>query len=280
MFTGLLIGIALGVPPSPEAVGPGISDSHKDALARFGAAVWNLKRDRLLTAVKQLEEAAKKDPDATAPLRELVRVYALIGREPEAIKIARKVLQKDPNDFDVAHTLAQLLFDAGELKEAVATAKLAAESPIPIGRAEKAVGVYRDLATLCEKAKDPTTAEIAIRKAIELVVEKRKEIIASGAFTPREADTTAAECLERLGKVQIQLQKYDEAAIAFTSAAELYNNKSKANDPSSAARLDWNLVKVLQAKGDYQDAHSHLKSVLKHKPISPEPYLRLAQLLR
>jgi len=280
MFPGLLIGIALGVPPSPEAAGPGISDSHKDALARFGAAVWNLRRDRLLTAVKQLEEAAKKDPDATAPLRELVRVYALMGREPDAIRLAKRILEHDPHDFDVAHSLAQLLFDAGELKEAVAAAKLAAESPIPIGRAEKAVGVYRDLATLCEKAKDPTTAEIAIRKAIELVVERRKEIIASGAFTPREADTTAAECLERLGKILIKLQKYDEAAIAFTSAAELFSDKSKANDPNSAARLNWNLSGVLQAKGDPKAAIECLQSFLKLQPITPEPYTRLARLLR
>lgn len=280
MFPGLLIGLALGAPPSSESVAPYATESHKDALTRFGTAVWNMRRDRLLTATKQLEEAAKKDPDATAPLRELVRLYTLIGREPDAIRLAKRILDKDQHDFDVAHTLAKLLFDAGELKEAVAAAKLAATSPIPIERAEKAVGIYRDLATLCEKAKDPATAEIAIRRAIELVIDKRKEVIASGAFTPREADTAAAECLERLGLILTKLQKYDRAATAFMSAAELYSNKSKANDPTAAARLAWNLSGVLQAKGEPKAALEYLESFLKFRPIATEPYIRLAKLLR
>src|SRR5262245_28447042 len=207
MFAGLLVGAVLGAPPSPEPAPPGWSVAQKDALAGFGSAIWNLRRDRLLTAAKQLEAAARQDPDATAPLRELVRVYSQIGREPEAIRVARRVLEKDPHDVDTAHTLARLLFDAGELKEAVAAARLAADAPIPIERADKAVAVYRDLATLCEKANDPAAAEAALRKAVELVVEKRKDVIAAGAFTPKDADTTAAECLERLGKVQTKRSK-------------------------------------------------------------------------
>jgi tetratricopeptide (TPR) repeat protein len=280
MLHGLLIAIAVAAPPDSEGGVPAATDSHKDALAQFGAAVWNLRRDRLLTAARQLEEAAKKDPASTATLKELIRVYTLIGREPEAIKIAKKILQKDPEDFDVAHTLSRLLYDAGELKEAIAAVKLASECSIPISRAEKAVGVFRDLATLSEKANDPATAEMALRKAIELVVDKRKEVIESDAFTPIEADTAAAECLERLGKVLTKLKKYGEAATAFQSAAKLYGDPLKVNDPNAAASLDWNLTNVLQSKGDYKAALSHLNRVLKNKPISPEPYLRLAQLFR
>src|SRR5262245_60318708 len=150
MLPTLLVAFALA---APAADGPAVgSDAHKDAVARFGAAVWNLRRERLITAARQLEAAAKQDPDATAPLRELVRVYAQIGREPDAIRLARQVLAKDPHDADTAHALARLLFDAGELKEAVAAAKLAAEAPATAARADTAVAVYRDLATICEKA--------------------------------------------------------------------------------------------------------------------------------
>jgi tetratricopeptide (TPR) repeat protein len=280
MFPGLLLGVLMGAPPDPETRLPTVPESHKDALARFGAAVWNLHRDRLVTAARQLEEVMKKDPDATAPLKELIRVYSLIGREPDAIKIAKRILEKDPHDFDVAHSLSRLLFDAGELKEAVAAAKLAAESPIPLSRAETAVGVYRDLATLCEKANDPATAAIALKKAIALVVDKRKEVLASGAFTPSEADTAAAECLERLGKVQTKLKKYDEASTSFTAAARLFKDPLKANDPSAAARLDWNLSGVLQARGDAAEALEHLDRLFKLQPLTPEPYTRLGQLLR
>jgi tetratricopeptide (TPR) repeat protein len=280
MLSGLLLGIVLSAPPAAETSPPTISDAHKDALARFGTAIWNLRRDRLLTTARQLEEAAKKDPDATAPLRELMRVYILIGREPEAIRVARKILSKNPNDFDVAQTLTRLLFEAGDLKQAVAAAKEAAEIPIPLVQAEKSVGVYRDLATLCEKANDHATAETAICKAIELVVDRRKEVLAAGAFTPHEADTAAAECLERLGKILIKQQKHDEAIAAFIQAARLFGDKSKVNDASAAARLNWNLSGVLQAKGEPKAALDYLEIFLKLQPISPEPYARLAKLLR
>src|SRR5438067_1183227 len=137
----------------------------------------------------------------------------------------------------------------------------------------------RDLATLCEKANDPAAAEAALRKAVELVVEKRKDMIAAAAFTPKEADTTAAECLERLGKVLTKRGKFADAAAAFESAAKLYADP-KANDPSAAARLAWNLSGVLQAKGDPAAALKHFETFLKLRPLSPEPYARLAKLLR
>ena len=275
MVTGLLLALAVGAPPTPNPVLP---DAHKDAIARFGVAVWNLRRERLLTAVKQLEAAAKQDPDATAPLRELVRVYSQIGREPDAIRAAREVLKRDPLDVDTAHALATLLFDAGNTKEAIAVAKLAAEATLPADRAETAVALYRDLASLCEKVNDHETAEIALRKAVVWLTEKRKFVIAAGAFTPKEADTTAAECLERLGKVQTKRGNFGDAIDSFTAAANLYSEK--ANDAASAARLEWNLAAVYQAKGEPVTALDHIEKFLKLKPLSPEPYVRYAAILR
>ena len=69
------------------------------------------------------------------------------------------MIEKDPEDYDTAALLARLLFDAGELKEAVAAAKLAAASPAPPEKPAPALRVYRDLATLCEKAGDLAAAE-------------------------------------------------------------------------------------------------------------------------
>ena len=281
MLPGLLISFILAVPPAdpPTLRLPSTSESHKDAVAKFGAAVWNMRRERLLTAARQLEAAAKQDPDATAPLRELVRIYSQIGREPDAIRIAKQVIAKDPQDVDTAHRLARLLFDAGELKEAVAAARIAADAPFAIDRADKAVAVYCDLATLCEKANDPAAAAAALRKAIDMLVARRKLVIAAAAFTPKEADTTAAECLERLGKVLTKQRQFTDAATAFEAAAKLYADP-KVNDRGEAMRLGWNLSGVYQANGDTTNALKHLRAFLKLKPISPEPYARLARLLR
>jgi tetratricopeptide (TPR) repeat protein len=275
MVAGLWVALALAAPASE----PPALEARKDALARFGAAVWNVRRDRLLTAAKQLEAIAKQDPNAAEPRRELVRVYAQLGREPDAIRIARQVLEKDPLDADTAHTLARLLFDVGDLKEAIAAAKVALAIELPIERADKTVAIARDLATLCEKANDPATAAAALGRATEVLVEARKEAIAAGAFTPVEADTLAAECFERLGKARTKLKRYEDAAAAFEAAAKLYQNP-RVNDPSAAARLAWNLSAVYQARGEPALALKHLETFLRLKPTSPEPYARLAKLLQ
>src|SRR5439155_20417517 len=127
MFAGIVL-LALGAPPGleVESLPPRIPEARKDALARFGAGLWQARRDRLLTAIKSLEAAAKEDPDSTAALKELISVYAQIGREPDAIRAARTVLEKEPHDADTAHALARLLSEAGEFGEALSFAQVAA----------------------------------------------------------------------------------------------------------------------------------------------------------
>src|SRR6476646_6653071 len=93
MFSGLLL-VCLGSPPEAP-LPPTALESRKESLARFGAGLWQARRERLLSAIKSLEAAAKQDPDSTAALKELVSVYARIGREPDAIHAARAVLERD-----------------------------------------------------------------------------------------------------------------------------------------------------------------------------------------
>ena len=267
MFAGVIVGVML------SAAGDA-SLSKKEALARYGAAVWQARRDRLLSAAKSLEAAAKLDPAATEPRRELVRMYAQIGREPDAIRVGRLVLEKTPTDADTAHTLAKLLHDAGELKEAAAAAKLAADSPALADRPDKALAVLRDLATLLEATGDPAGAEDALRKAVTRLIESRKALVFSGKFTPKELDAEHASLLERLGKVLAKQTKYEAATEAYRAAFKL------EQDEHAAARLNWHLSGVLAGKGDRPAALAHLEGFIKHGPRSLEPFERLAGLLR
>ena len=58
MLAGLFVAIAICAPLTQPGLVP---DAHKDAVARFGAAMWNLRRDRLLTAAKQLDGTLTTD---------------------------------------------------------------------------------------------------------------------------------------------------------------------------------------------------------------------------
>src|SRR5207244_1954516 len=137
-----------------------------------------------------------------------------------------------------------------------------------------AVRVYRDLATLSEKANDLAAAEAALRKAVELVTEHRADVIAAFAFTPKDADSEAADCLERLGRVLVKRAKFGPAAGAFQAAALLYGDPRRADDTASAARLGWNLSGALEAQGDPAAALKHLEAFLKFQPRAAEPYQR------
>src|SRR6185312_15200155 len=137
-----LLLIALGSPPSLEAVeAPRVPESRTEAASRFGAGLWQARRNRLLSSIQSLEAAAKKDPDSTAALKELIAVYSQIGRERDAIRTARTVLEKDPRDAATAHILARLLVDAGELVEAAKFAQAAADNIDAAKMPEKALTV-------------------------------------------------------------------------------------------------------------------------------------------
>jgi len=275
--TGMIAGMLLlaAADPTPAA---GLA-ARKDALARYGAGVWQARRDRLLTAAKSFEAAAKDDPDSTAALKELVRIYSQLGREPDAVRVARTVLENDPDDADTAHQLARLLFDAGETVEAVAVARTAAANVDATTRPDKALAVYRDLATLLDAANDSKAAELPLRKAVALLTENRKAVLATRAFTPKDLDADAADTFERLGKVLVKAGKADAAVAAFAAAHARYADPLGANDAAAAARLDWNLSAALAAKGNAAAALTHLEAFLKLRPQAVEPYERLASLV-
>jgi tetratricopeptide (TPR) repeat protein len=275
MFVGLL-SLCLAAPPE-EPLQPAASEAHKSALAQFGAGLWQARRERLLTAAKTLEAAAKQDPDSTAALKELISIYARIGREPEAIRAARNVLEKNPTDADTAHKLSRLLADVGEPVEAATFAKVAAEHIDPVEWPEKALAIYRDLAALEDRNGGAVGAARAWRLALDLLVNRRKAVLATAAWTPRELDADTADAYERLGKSLVKAGVAGEAAAAFEAAHKLY--LEKLNDRPSAARLDWNLSSALSGTNPAA-ALKHLEAFLQLKPQAVEPFERYVALLR
>jgi tetratricopeptide (TPR) repeat protein len=274
MFAGLLL-VCLGAPPQEPQL-PVANEARKDSLAKFGAGLWQARRERLLTAAKSLEAASKQDPESTAALKELVSVYARIGREPDAIRAARTVMERDPTDASTAHKLARLLNDLGEANEAVTFAKIAAEHVDATDQPEKALAVYRDLAVLQDRAGNVKDAVAAWRRVTEFLTTRRKAVIAIGAFTAVELDAEIADALERLGKAYVKAGASAEAAVAFAAAHKIH--AEILNDKPAAARLDWNLSAAYAATNPAA-ALKHLDSFLKLKPQSAEPFERLVELL-
>lgn len=277
MSPGLVAGLLLLAPGDPPREW---SPTHRDAVARYGAALLQARRDRLITAAAGFEKAAKDDPAATEPLMELVRLYSLTGREPDAVRAARTVLERNPTDAEAALALARLLYGLGEVSEAAMVAKTAAVGIDPAAKPERAVVAFRDLGTILEKSSDPAGAAEALGKARDVLILRRKQLVAPGGFTATEADSAFADCHERIGKAFVALKRSDAAVDSFRAAHVIYADPKRLNDPAAAARLDWNLSAALGAKGDTTAALRHLDAFLKLRPQSVEPYERLADLLR
>jgi len=277
MSPGLVASLLLLAPADPPREW---TPAHRDAVARYGAALLQARRDRLLTAAVGFEKAAKDDPGATEPLMELVRLYSRTGREPDAVRAARTVLERNPTDTDAALALARLLYGLGELPEAASVAKAAAGGLDPAAKPERAVAVYRDLGTILEKTNDAAGAADALGKARDVLTLHRKRLVVPGGFTSTEADAALADCHERIGKALVAQKRADAAAESFRAAHTVYADPKRLNDPAAAARLDWNLSAALAAKGDTTAALRHLDSVLKLRPQTVEPFERLADLLR
>ena len=107
-FLALLLAPALvsgqrpDVPPAGEKpkVVPAVplsadEEARRNALAQFGTAVLRQNADRLAEAEKRFRASAQAAPESPEPFRELAKVSAALGRDPAAIRAARRVLELD-----------------------------------------------------------------------------------------------------------------------------------------------------------------------------------------
>jgi tetratricopeptide (TPR) repeat protein len=81
----------------------------REARARFGVAIISQRQERLIEAVGTFEKAAKLDPESLEIRRALIPLYAVIGRDAEARRLAGEVLDRDPFDPETAFQYARLL---------------------------------------------------------------------------------------------------------------------------------------------------------------------------
>jgi Tfp pilus assembly protein PilF len=259
-----LIALALAGPPADP-----------DAVARYGVGRLARDRGRLPQAAKELETAARADPAAAAPHRDLAAVYHDLGRDAAATREARAALAADPDDVDTARLLGRLLAAAKRPAEAADALDRAAASPRFAGHAPKALGALVERARYRTDAGDaPATA--AAWQAVVRFADGRRDALKRDGFTDAEIDRNAADAEERAGKALAAARRFDEAAAAFRRAAD----RGRASDPAAVARSHWNAATLLAARGDPAAAAGEVEAFLRFRPTGPEPYTRYAELLR
>lgn len=260
-------------PLSPE------EEARREALAQFGTAVLRQNADRLAEAEKRFRASAQAAPDSPEPFRELAKVSAALGRDPAAIRAARRVLELDPTDGDTAELLGRLLFEANQFADAAKAYRQAADAKSFADRHAARLRCLQRAATACEKSADSAGAEAALRAALDVLSVKKNTLIVDGMTAPEHA-RFRAEMFERLGRAQLAQRKTDAATAAFETARDLFADPKQGNDRAAALRLHQNLADVHAAAGQPDKAVAEHAKYLKYGPSGVSVYVRHAELLR
>jgi len=259
----------LAVLTALAALAAGAADeARREALARFGYATLLNARDLPAQALKQLEVAAKLDPESLEVARDRLRLYAAFGRHADATRTARAILARDPDDVATAQTLARIAHDDKNDAEAVRVLRAALARPPLAKPSLRRYGVLRDLAAVA--AADPAAREEALRGLTALMANDAGVLVGSPFFD------TAAELAAALAARREQLADALVVLKQFAEAEALYRDTRS----SGPARLAWNLSGVAAAQGRFPEALKLLTATPPDPGREAEYYDRLADLTR
>ncbi len=266
----------LRIPAAP--ISPA-EEIKRDALTRFGVGFFRTRDDRLVDAMKQYQAVLHNDPEAVSPLRELVKVYAELGRDAAAIRTARAVLAREPDDFETAQRLGRLLADGKKYAEATEAFQQALTSSKGKHELSARLLLLRELGNASDKAGDFAVRETVAREHLNLLSANKATLLKLASFTLQEFERDRARCFEDLGRALVGLKKYDRASAAFETARDLYADTKAANDRSGLARLHWNLSESLAAQGESEQALKQLGLYLEQRPAGLAAYERWVKLM-
>jgi tetratricopeptide (TPR) repeat protein len=249
------------VPKQPESRA---DLDRRDAHKLYAMGLLRQRQDRLVDAVRYLEEARQLDPDAAPIHKALVPLYLALGRHDDALTACRKALDQDPGDYETWYLYSRQLREQGRPRESLDALTRGIACPEVKEHLEVLVQMNYDQGTLSEEAKDWAKAETAYRAVIDILVDRRPALLESGPFNLEQLDGEAAKTQEHIGQVCIKAGKYDAAIKAFTAAQKL--------NPEQAGRLNYNLAEVCMARTKPGEALPYLDAYLKTQPQGTQPY--------
>jgi tetratricopeptide (TPR) repeat protein len=253
---------------------------RREARALYGVGIMQRRQEKLLEAITALEKAAKLDPESNEVCRELVPLYAAIGRDDEAMTLCRRVLDRDPHDTETAYQCARILRADGRPAEAILLLEKAVSAKDARDKPDRLLVMLSDLSDLLEKKGDHAGVARAQDGIIQTINEKREQLLSGTGLSRDELQGVLARAHERLGQASVRLKEYERAATAFRGARDTL---LKSDDPQlrrEAVRINWNVYEMAAAQGRWQEAMAALDSYLEHGPAEVEPYEKKVELLR
>jgi tetratricopeptide (TPR) repeat protein len=236
---------------------------HAEALKLYGLAVLHERNNRLLEAVRLLEEARRLDPDSPAIPKSLFPLYLALDRVEDGLSAARRALELTPDDFDTAYQYARQLRALDRPGDALPVLSQAAAVPALKEHPDVRAQLCFDLGVLHENAGDWGKAEEAFRQVVE-VLDHPQALLEQGPYNKEEITSQAAETYERLGRLGLKAGHPDRAVAAFREAQK--------RDPDRAGRLAYNLAEVYGSQGKHREALASVDDYLRTRPQGIDGY--------
>jgi Flp pilus assembly protein TadD len=196
---------AAGAAPSEPEILVGGKKISKETAAAIEAGNDAMNARNWAAARENYSKALAELPDNVPLLQRVAAAYLGEGKPEEALRYARQVTEKDPQDYNAWRMVAEIELQRGNLE-----AGLAALEKIPADKVTDAQP-YLNIGILYINKKKPAEAEPAFDRAI--------------AIQPNLADAYYYRGLARM-----QLKKSAEAKADFRKALELAPNGPDAKD--------------------------------------------------
>jgi tetratricopeptide (TPR) repeat protein len=245
-----------------------------EALTLYSVGLLHEGANRLIQAVKTLEEARGLDPDAAPIHKALVSLYLALDRSDDALAASKRVLELTPGDAESWYLYARQLKARGKIRESMAALIRGTACPCLKDMPELHLQMGFDLGVLCESTQEDDKALTAYKQLIA-ILENPETLIEEGIVTRQEIESQTCDLYERMAKLCLRGKKFDEATGYFAKARD----KAQETQPGRAKRICFNLAQVLHAKGDLAGALKPLDEYLLSQPSDLEPYKLLIQIL-
>jgi tetratricopeptide (TPR) repeat protein len=252
----------------------------KQAKTLFGLGVLRERGDRILDALKLYEEASKLDPESVVIRRSLIPIYVVLGRDAEALEACKKVLDIDPDDFEVAFKYAGMLKFNQQRPEAIAALRLALKSKRLTQRIDKQLLIQLELCSHLHQASDFKAEAVALQQFIDLVETRKGELILTAEFREEDLAKYRIEGYEKLARAAMQLKDYNLARKAYQITRQLLIDRGDEGALDAASRINWHLCEIATSQERYPDALKYIDAYLAQGRVSIEPYERKLFLLR
>ena len=258
-----------------------------DGLAWYMTGQMLQKRNDLQGALDAYRKAVAADPQAVEVYEALVPLAFALNQEEEAMKLALKLVELDPDNYLMMQQLGRRMAVEGKLPQAIELLEKARATDALDRESGGYVTLMRDLAVLYGATGEKDKAADAYEVVFDALQNPRKYNL--DFRTRRALREDAAANLERIGQAFLDAERFEPAIEAFESASKQregvpghlsYNLAQvylKTNKPEKALEeLQKYFDAQLQSKG--REAYELLGQILKALDKSDELLGRLEEL--